>query len=146
MSLNEFKNKKRFVAHGEKIDQMLLIKENSIILTTSGDKKLKVWSLEGEMNGSIDFFTFKKINWKVSEINFHKKIQAIETCIYAIKLIENRKFTPREEEEIKINLLMNEFMDGKEKSNYNTWIKVVRRNRNSKIRLRPITRGVNLSK
>jgi hypothetical protein len=66
MSLNEFKNKKRFVAHGENIEQMLLIKENSIILTTSGDKKLKVWSLEGEMNGSIDFFTFKKINWKVS--------------------------------------------------------------------------------
>jgi hypothetical protein len=66
MSLNEFKNKKRFVAHGEKIDQLLLIKENSIILTTSGDKKLKVWSLEGEMNGAIDFFTFKKINWKVS--------------------------------------------------------------------------------
>lgn len=49
------------------------------------------------MSGSIDFFTFKKIQWKVSEINFHKKIQAIETCIYAIKLIENRKFSLKEE-------------------------------------------------
>ncbi len=77
MSLFEFKNQNKFSAHEEKIDQLLLIKENSIILTTSTDKKMKVWSIEGEMNGSIDFFTFKKINWKVSEINFHKKIQAI---------------------------------------------------------------------
>lgn len=45
MSLTEFRNKRRFNAHGEKIDQLLLIKENSIILTTSADKKLKVFSL-----------------------------------------------------------------------------------------------------
>lgn len=64
--MNDFRNTKRFLAHGEAVDQILFIKENSIILTTSADKKLKVFSLEGELNGSIDFFTFKKIQWKVS--------------------------------------------------------------------------------
>ncbi len=45
INIFEFKNQNRFSAHEEKIDQLLLIKENSIILTTSADKKMKVWSI-----------------------------------------------------------------------------------------------------
>lgn len=38
---------------------------------------------------------------------------------------------------------MNEFMDEKEKLDYLTWIKVVKRNRYPKIRTRPVTRARN---
>jgi len=46
------------------------------------------------MNGAIDFFTFKKVSWKVAEMNFYKKLQAIDTTIYSMKLIENKKLRP----------------------------------------------------
>ena len=48
------------------------------------------------MNGCIDFFTFKKTSWKVGEINFHKILQAIDTTIYSMKLIENKQLTEQE--------------------------------------------------
>ncbi len=57
---------------------------------------MKVWNLEGELNGAIDFFTFKKTAWRVGEINFYKKLQAIDTTIYSMKLIENKKLQPQE--------------------------------------------------
>jgi hypothetical protein len=66
-----------------------------------------VWTLSGELNGMIDFSTFKKVSWRVAEMNFHKKLQDIETTIYSMKLIENKKLTPEEEEFIRINLLIN---------------------------------------
>jgi hypothetical protein len=46
MNINKFKNSVKFDAHKDKIDKLLLVKENSIILSTSSlDKKLKLWSL-----------------------------------------------------------------------------------------------------
>jgi len=48
------------------------------------------------LNGAIDFFTFKKVSWRVAEMNFHKKLQDIDTTIYSMKLIENKKLTPEE--------------------------------------------------
>ena len=58
-----------------------------MLSSSSSDKRLKVWTLKGDLNGSIDFFTFKKISWKAAEMNFHKKLQAIDTTIYSMKLI-----------------------------------------------------------
>ncbi len=59
-----------------------------MVVSTSGEeKKVKVWNLEGDLNGAIDFFTFKKTSWRVGEINFYKKLQAIDTTIYSMKLI-----------------------------------------------------------
>ncbi len=52
---------------------------------------MKLWSMDGNMNGCIDFLTFKKTIWRVAEMNFYKKLQAIETTIYSMKLIENKK-------------------------------------------------------
>ena len=46
MDINNFNNFIKFEAHKDKIDKLLLVKENSIILSTSTiDKKLKLWSL-----------------------------------------------------------------------------------------------------
>ena len=53
--------------------------------------------MEGVMNGCIDFFTFKKNSWRVGEINFYKILQAIDTTIYSMKLIENKQLTAQEE-------------------------------------------------
>lgn len=36
-----------------------------VISTSNEDKKVKVWNLEGDLTGAIDFFTFKKISWKI---------------------------------------------------------------------------------
>jgi len=71
------------------------------------DKKLKVWSFKNEYNGAINFVTFKKIFWKIPEINFYKKLQAIDTTIYSIKLIENKRFKNEEENYVRIHLLLN---------------------------------------
>lgn len=105
------------------IENILISKENSAIFSKSIDKKLKVWSFNFDYNGAINFSTFKKIFWKIPEVNFHKKLQAIETTIYSIKLIENRKFTPSEEQRIKVHLLLNEYLSGKEKNDYLAWLK-----------------------
>lgn len=48
-------------------------------------------------------------------MNFCKKIQAIDTTIYSMKLIENKRLSPEEEEFIRINLLINEYMNEQEK-------------------------------
>ncbi len=64
--MSSFKNQIKIDAHSNRVERLLLVKENSIILSVSTDKKLKLWSFEGELNGSIDFFTFKKISWKVA--------------------------------------------------------------------------------
>lgn len=47
--------------------------------------------MDGNMNGCIDFLTFKKTSWRVAEMNFYKKLQAIDTTIYSMKLIENKQ-------------------------------------------------------
>jgi hypothetical protein len=48
-------------------------------------------------------------------MNFYKKLQAIETTIYSMKLIENKQLRSEEEEFIRINLLINEYMNAEEK-------------------------------
>lgn len=48
---------------------------------------MRVYSLNNEYNGAINFSTFKKIFWKIPQVNFFKKLQAIDTTIYSIKLI-----------------------------------------------------------
>jgi len=58
---------------------------------------MKLWSMDGELNGSIDFLTFKKTTWRVAEMNFYKKLQAIDTTIYSMKLIENKQLKSEEE-------------------------------------------------
>lgn len=69
------------------IENVLISKESSSIFCKSVDKKLKVFSFKNDYNGAINFATFKKIFWKIPEVNFYKKLQAIDTTIYSIKLI-----------------------------------------------------------
>lgn len=46
MDIRDFQRSIEFNAHNDKITKLLLVKENSIILTTSAcDKKLKLWNL-----------------------------------------------------------------------------------------------------
>ena len=94
-------------AHDTDVSNVLISKENSSIFSKAGDKKIKIWAMNNELTGIINFSTFKKAFWRIPEINFYKKIQAIETTIYSIKLIENRHFTEKEEENIKVHLLLN---------------------------------------
>jgi hypothetical protein len=121
------------------VERVLLVKENAILLSTSCcDKRVKVWSLGGELQGAIDFFTFKKTTWRVAEMNFHKKLQAIDTTIYSMKLIENKKLSPQEEEFIRVNLLINEYMNAHEKEDYIRWVSILKRTRaNPRRRNRP---------
>lgn len=115
------------------MDKLKLVKENAVVLTSSGcDKKVKLWSMEGEMNGAIDFCTFKKVAWKVAELNFYKKLQAIDTTIYSMKLIENKRLRPEEEEFIKVNMLINEYMNADEKEEYLKWVNLLKRGRNTR--------------
>jgi hypothetical protein len=62
-------------------------------------------------------------------MNFYKKLQAIDTTIYSMKLIENKKLTAEEEEFIRINLLINEYMNEQEKEDYFRWVAVLKRHR-----------------
>ena len=138
IGLREFKRRVRIEGHKEEVERVGLVKESSTVLSTSGqDKRLKVWSLEGELNGAIDFFTCKKTVWRIAEMNFYKKLQAIDTTIYSMKLIENKQLQPREEEFIRVNLLLNEFMDAQEKEDYLKWVGVLKRFR-SRGRLRQV--------
>jgi hypothetical protein len=89
------------------IENILISKESSAIFCKSVDKKLKVYSFKNEYNGAINFATFKKIFWKIPQVNFFKKLQTIDTTIYSIKLIENKKFQPEEEVKVKVHLLLN---------------------------------------
>ena len=68
---------------------------------------MKIWSFNAQYNGAINFSTFKKCFWKIPEVNFYKKLQAIDTTLNSIKLIENKKFDPEEEKKIKVHLLLN---------------------------------------
>lgn len=66
-------------------------------------------------------------------MNFYKKIQAIDTTIYSIKLIENKRLSPEEEEFIRINLLINEYMSPQEKEEYFRWVAVLKRTRGRRV-------------
>ena len=64
-----------------------------------GDKKMRLFSMvrnddldkdqhyRYKCTGTINFSTFKKQYWLLPEINLYKKLQAIETTIYSIRLI-----------------------------------------------------------
>jgi hypothetical protein len=45
--LQNLKRKTKFEAHQHKVDKVLMIKENSVLLSTGGDKRLKLWSFLG---------------------------------------------------------------------------------------------------
>jgi hypothetical protein len=134
-----------FEAHKEGVDKLLVVKENAVVLSTSGgEKKVKLWDMEGQLNGAIDFCTFKKTAWRVAEMNFYKKLQAIDTTIYSMKLIENKKLTPEEEEFIKVNMLINEYMNAEEKEEYLKWVTLLKRGRGTRrqqLRKRPHRRS-----
>jgi hypothetical protein len=65
-------------------------------------------------------------------------LQAIDTTIYSMKLIENKQLTSQEEEFIRVNLLLNEYMDPQQKEEYLSWVGVLKRTRaRTRQRVRP---------
>ena len=54
-----------------------------------------------------------------------------------MKLIENKQLTYQEEEFIRVNLILNEYMDSKEKEDYLSWVGILTRSRSHRRIRRP---------
>ena len=52
-------------AHETGVGNVLISKENSAIFSKATDKKIKIWSLNNELTGIINFSTFKKSFWRI---------------------------------------------------------------------------------
>lgn len=52
-------------AHDTDVSNVLISKENSSIFSKAGDKKIKIWAMNNELTGIINFSTFKKAFWRI---------------------------------------------------------------------------------